>query len=370
MTRPRWTLIAVLVIVFGCQREVHIGVILPETGSAAAYGASIASGVRLAFEAHGMTGPGGESIVVAFRDSASDPAVAVAAAEALADLGAALLIAGATTAEARAILPLADRREIVVLSPSASAPGLASRSIFFFRLYPSDEAEGVMAADFLVIQRQARSILVIQEDSDYTRGLLPIFVAELPHRGARVVAIANTAEPGWEETVRSAVVEHRPDGVYVCGYGEAIVASLRVLRSTRFQGTVCTTSAVRTFGVVREVSQLVERTFFPQMFFDPSSDQDPVRGFVARYREAYNLQPDIYAACGYDSAKAALAAVESAGSMDGRALARELQALGPRPGVTGPLSFDDVGNITRTLRVHVIQGGRVTVLDAAGAGNR
>lgn len=369
MTRPRWILLALAAIALGCERGVDMGVILPQSGSAAAYGASIASGVRLAIDAHGVTGPRGERIAVEFRDSASDPALAFAAAEALADRGARLLIAGATTAEARAILPLADRREIVVLSPSASAPDLASRSIFFFRMYPSDEAEGVMAADFLAIQRRAKSVLVVQQDNDYTRGLLPVFVAELLHRGAVVAATANTAEPEWEEVVRGAIVELRPDAIYVCGYGEAILAALRVLRSARFQGTVCTTSAVRTTAVVREASHLVEPVFFPQMFFDPSSSADPVRAFVANYRGAYNLQPDIYAACGYDSATAALAALEGAGTPDGRALARELQALGPRPGVTGPLSFDDTGNIARTLRIHVIRAGRVSVLDQTMPGS-
>jgi branched-chain amino acid transport system substrate-binding protein len=370
MTRPRWTLLAMAAVALGCERGVQIGVILPQTGSAAAYGASIASGVRLAFDAHGLTGPGGETITVEFRDSASDPALAFAAAEALADRGARLLIAGATTAEARAILPLADRREIVILSPSASAPDLASRSMFFFRLYPSDEAEGVMAADFLAIQRRARAVLVIQQDNDYTRGLLPVFVAELRHRGAGVAATASTAEPGWETIVRVAIEEHRPDAVYVCGYGDAILAALRVLRSARYRGTVCATSAVRTGAVVREASQLAQRVYFPQMHFDPLSREDPVRAFVARYREAYNLQPDLYAACGYDSATAAVAALENAGAADGRALARELQALGPRLGVTGPLSFDDIGNIARTLRMHVIEGGGVGVLDEAVPGSR
>lgn len=141
----------VLILAGGCNPAVRIGIVLPETGAAAVYGASVKSGVKLAFDIGQAKGWAPQGLEVFYRDSGSDPTRAAGAAEALFEDGALLVIGGVTSAEAKAMIPVADRMGRVLLSPSASAPELAGRSPNFFRVYPSDELEGVKAADFLVL---------------------------------------------------------------------------------------------------------------------------------------------------------------------------------------------------------------------------
>ena len=355
----RAAVLAVLVAAGGCNPPLRVGVVIPETGEAAVYGASVKSGVKLAFDDAQADRTAPQGLEVLYRDSGSDPTRAATAAEALYERGAVLVIGGVTSAEAKVMIPVADRAERVLLSPSASAPGLAGRSSFFFRVYPSDELEGVKAADFLALTRGARTVLVLQEDNDYTRGLLPVFVGEYTSRGGRLTGSIRLDETGWHARVREALDRRPPSGVYVCGYGEAILAGVRLLRTLGYRGTICTTSAFSAASLLTRAASLAEGVFFPLAGFDMASKQEPVRSFVQSYVATYNLTPDIYAAHGYDAALAALAALKRLSEPTGRAVAARLHALSGVAGVTGPIKFDEEGNIVQTLRDCWIRNGKV-----------
>jgi len=353
-----------MVAVTACSNKIVIGVVLPETGEAAVYGSSIKSGIKLAFDdaVNAKTAPDG--LQVLFRDTASDPAQAAAGADALYDAGALVVIGGVTSAEATAMIPIADRWERVLLSPSASAPELAKKSVYFFRVFPSDDLEGVKAADLLAITRNARSVLIIQEDNAYTRGLLPVFVGEYQNQGGRVSGSIRIGEAGWEKQVRDQVAGHQAPAIYICGYGDATIEALRVIRSTGFAGTVCVTSAINTATLLQRAGNLAEGAFLPLSGFDTSSQQEPVRTFVSRYREVYNMVPDLYAAHGYDAALAVLYTLPGLRTKAGSEVQLRLKALGEKRGVTGHLAFDDYGNIKHYPRSHWIRSGKVEDYDA------
>jgi branched-chain amino acid transport system substrate-binding protein len=349
----------------GGRRPV-IGVVLPETGAASVYGASIKSGVQLAFA--GLEASPTTTIAIEFRDSASDPTRAAGAAEALYRAGALLVIGGATTAEARAILPMAEKYERLLLSPSASAPELTRRSPFVARVYPSDEVEGVAAADFLARLDGSEAILIVQEDNDYTRGLLPIFLAELANRGGRVAAVLRTDEGGWEDRLRRALARGQTAGVYVCGYGDAILAALMAIDEAGFEGVVCTTSAINAAPFLRRAGALAEGVVFPLAGLDLGTREEPARTFIRRYHETYDLFPDTYAAHGYDAALVAIAVFEGERPRSGAEVRRRLHALRDRRGVMGELAFDERGNVQLELRLHEVLHGKVQPCGRCTAG--
>ena len=353
------------VAVAGCSQPVRVGVVLPETGAAAVYGASIKSGVRLAFDAVIANGevPGG--LEVSYRDSGSDPTRAASAASALFEDGAVLVIGGATSSEAKAMVAVSGSAGRVLLSPSASAPDLARHGGVFFRVYPSDEIEGAAAADFFISDRRARRVFVLQEDNDYTRGLLPVFVSELQAHGGWIVASVEIGSQGLEAQIRQTLARHNVDGVYVCGYGDAIVAAVRALRNLGYRGTICTTSAVNAAPLMQRWATVLDEVCFPLVSFDLSSEREPVASFVRRYHEVYNLAPDVYAAHGYDAVLATLAALRGLRQRTGSTIREELLGLRGVPGVFGPLEFDGDGNIRRSLAMHTVRGGKVSVVEPA-----
>lgn len=351
-------LLAGLALLSGCEKKLMIGVVLPESGEAATYGAAIKTGVKLAFEEAKAKGKLPPDLIVEYRDSGSVPEKAASLAEALFRAGALAVIGGVTTAEAEAMIPIADKMQRVLLSPSASAPDLARKSVYFFRVYPSDELEGAKAASFLTTTVVKRQVMVVQEDTPYVRGLLPVFLGQLASNGGRVVATVAYGEPGWQQKLMDGLAAKRPEAVYICGYGEAILEVLKVVRNSGFPGVVVTTSAINTATLLQRGGKLLEGVFFPLPAINVATTQEPTHSFVRRYHEVYNLLPDTYAAHGYDAVLAILYALEGQPPRTGRDLQLRLKGIGEKRGVTGPLAFDDFGNIKHYPHTYWVHEGK------------
>ncbi|MFN3413564.1 MAG: ABC transporter substrate-binding protein, partial [Thermoanaerobaculum sp.] len=303
-------LVAGPLFLWGCEKKLMIGVVLPETGPAAVYGASIKTGVKLAFDEARAAQKLPPGLVVEYRDSGSDPAKAAALADALYKAGALAIVGGVTTSEAQAMIPVADKRQRVLISPSASAPQLARMSVYFFRVYPSDDLEGAKAAALVTTTLSKRKVLVVQEDNPYTRGLLPVFLGQLGSTRGTVAGTVMVGEAGWEQKLRDSLTALQPEVVYICGYGDAILNAVSVIRGVGFGGPIVTTSAINTATLLQRGGKLLEGVFFPLAGLDLASTQEPTRTFVKRYHEVYNLLPDTYAAHGYDAALALIYALE------------------------------------------------------------
>jgi branched-chain amino acid transport system substrate-binding protein len=342
-----------------CSNKIIVGVVLPETGEASAYGTSVKTGAKLAFDqaAAAHTLPSGMEIV--YQDTGSNPSKGADLADALYKRGALIVIGGATSPEAKVMTRVANKYGRMLLSPSASAPDLTTKGGWFFRVYPSDEGEGVKAAQFLVQDKKVKNVLVIKEDIPYTHGLLPVFTQELSKQGAKVVGTVSVSDPNWERMIVASLANLKPDALYVCGYGESILAAMVEVRNTSYAGTVCTTSAISTVDLVWRGGKLVEGLFFPMVMVEMTSTKEPVAGFVKKYREAYDLQADIYAAHGYDAALATLYAFAEPAPKSASELRSRFLTLGTKIGVTGPMNFDETGNITEPTYVHWIREGKV-----------
>lgn len=359
--------VAIVLGLTGCSgQKAIVGVVLPETGEASAYGTSIKTGVKLAFDeaVKARTAPAGLEVI--YRDSGSAPPRALQETEALFKRGAMIVIGGATSPEAKNMISLAEKHERLIVSPSASEPGLAASSNLFFRTFPSDDVEGSRAAEFLVKEKNAKTVLVLLEDITYSHGLLPVFRSAYENLGGKIVARVIIGSDGWEKAFADALAKEKPEALYLCGYGEAILTAVVAVRDAKFEGVICTTSAIGTVDLVWRGGKLVDGLYFPMARLDLTSKQEPLASFVKAYRAANNdLAPDIYAACGYDAALLTMLILqkpipEKVSDMLQRAMGQSTVR-----GVTGFLSFDSVGNIQQRLRIHQIRDGKVVDVDTA-----
>jgi len=342
-----------------------VGVVLPETGPNNKYGTSLKAGIKLALDdAVAKQSPKG--IEARYRDSFSNPEYARKETEDLFKLGARIVIGGATSPEAKWMIPEAEKAKAVIISPSASESGLAASSNLFFRVYPGDDIEGVEAAGFVVNQRKARTILVLYQQGMYAEGMLPIFTGEVAKLGAKISDKLQIGPTDWDKPIGDALTAQKPDAVFICAYADETLAALEVVRNAKFQGTVCVTSAFAIGDVIRRAGALADGVVIPQLEVDLASQKEPVKSFVQRFKAANKgVAPDLFAACGYDAALTALYALEGTPPKDTTELLQHLMSLGTKQGVTGPLSFDEVGNTTHRPRMHVIKGGHFEDLDTS-----
>lgn len=339
-------------------KKVIVGVVLPESGVAKAYGPSLKAGIKLAFdEAVAKDSPKG--IEARYRDSMSNSEYAIKEAQELFKGGAVLLIGGATSDEGKALIPEVEKVNSAIISPSATEPGLAASSNHFFRIYPADDIEGVVAASFMVGHKKVGKILVAFQKGLYADGLLPVFRSEVAKLGGSITGEFPIGPTYWDKAITDALTAQKPDAIFICGYGEEVLATLSLVRSAKFAGLVCTTSAISTGDVVRRAGDLAEGVFVPTLRLDFGSAQEPMKSFVDKYKAAnHGNQPDLYAALGYDTALVALYALKDPQPKGTSELLQRIMSLGDKQGVTGKLSFDAVGNTTHRPRMHVIKSGK------------
>jgi branched-chain amino acid transport system substrate-binding protein len=346
----------------GCSGKPLVGVVLPSTGEAGAYGESIESGVRLAVSDSRDRGVLPVGFDVVWADTGSDPRRAVTEFRKLSeDRGIHLVIGAATSAEAKAVIPVLEELGIVCLSPSASAPGLSGLSRLFFRIYPSDELEGHTAATFLFERLDKQRVVLYAGNPQYTQGIEPEFRKQFEGalEGQVVARIdVNTAE--WRDESARALRAEPAAAVYIVGFADEILGVLRHLADRGYDDRVVTTSAFYSTMVIREAGDLAEGILFPLPPFDRTVEKEPVLSFVNRYMDTYQRAPDVYAAHGYDAMRLAIEVMTIAKPPRTTEIRRAMQfGITDMMGVTGPILFDESGDVKHYPKMFIVKGGQV-----------
>jgi branched-chain amino acid transport system substrate-binding protein len=345
----------------GCGSDPVVGVLLPTSGSGASYGESIESGIRLAITQARELDQVPPGLQVEWANSGSDPEQAVSELYRLVnEKGIKMVIGGAISGEAQAMLPALEDLRIICLSPSASLPSLTKDSKYFFRLFPSDELEGNAAGKFLRDRMKKENALLYVGDNEYTRGFEPEFVSQYQDNlGGKIVGRVNLTEDQWQEQSKAQLASN-PEAVYIIGYTEQILEALRHLREQQYEGAILTTSAFYSANVIQKAGELADGLIFPLPPFDITSEEEPIVSFVQRYMDIYQMAPDTYAAHGYDAMRLTMEIMRLANPPETSQINKALHfGLMEFVGVTGPILFDDHGDVKHYPKMFIVKEGKV-----------
>lgn len=345
----------------GCGRKPVIGVLLPMSGDAGSYGESMKKAIDLALAEAEADGSLPADLTLVWGDSATDPAKGREEIQRLAGQGAKLIITGTTSGTAKAFLSELEDSDVIALSPSASAPSLTKDSKRFFRLFASDELEGQRAGRFLFEDQDKTSVLIFSQDSEQARGIEPFF--RQVYEGAldgTVVGRVLVGDANWHEDCADLIAAHQPASVYIIAYANKTLEVLRHLRAKGYTGTICATSAFYSGEVLEQEPELVDGVYFPQPAFELQSDLEVSRIFVESFRARYGHDPDIYAAHAYDALRVSLQLPSIVRAWEANEIRRALQfEVKEFPGVTGPIQFDDYGDVRHNPVMFIVKDGVV-----------
>jgi branched-chain amino acid transport system substrate-binding protein len=357
--------VVVLAILAGCREPARVGAIVSRTGAAAAYGEQVSRGFDLAVaDINAEGGVHGRPLELLYRDDSTSPEVGLAALRDLVDREHVQLVLGAVSSSVTLQLaPYCERRRVLLLSPSASAPQLTTAGEYVFRTYPSDVFEGASMADFardLGLDRVA----ILAVDSDYGASLAAVFAERFRSAGGSVVALLTFPE-GDTAAIGDAVTALAglsPRGVYVPAYAGDLATVLNLLRPAKSHPIVLGTSSV-TADLVRLAGPAADNLVFPLPSFDADADDPGVRAFAAAYKARFSEPPDVYAAYAYDAVRVLAAAMERAGSFEVDDVRDALLGIDHYEGVTGHMAFDRNGDVVQYPRLYVARGGRFVAYD-------
>ena len=127
----------------------HIGAVLPETGSLAFLGVPIIAAARLAVE--DVNAQGGE-VTFSLADSATNPATGLEGARRLLGEGAHVIDGAAASAVSQAFIQTLFDEQVPQCSPSNTSPVFTGQenAAYYFRTVPPDTAMAPLIADYVV----------------------------------------------------------------------------------------------------------------------------------------------------------------------------------------------------------------------------
>ena len=353
-------------LVFGCRSNAptQIGAVLPLTGEADYYGNSIEQGVELAYTQIQADANFPHKIVLKTVDSKSDPERAHRELQRLYGDGALAVIGGVTSAEALAMIPVADKYDRVLLSPSASSPELTGISTNFFRVFPSDFLGGTKMGNFATQTLNLKTAVILAKKETYAKGVQQIFKTEFERQGGKILETIDYP-PGTSDFtgVVERVLKLAPDGVYLAGFAHDIAAMITGLRGAGYKGILMTTDAFAAPKIIEETGAAANGIYLTQTVFDAEGSDPNVKGFVDAFKAQHlNEAPNLYTAQGYDAMMVIGQAIKEGGAST-TDFWKGMRSIRAFPGVTGSIQFDEKGDVQKFPRVYVIVKGRLVDYD-------
>lgn len=359
LLRPALAL-GLALLAFGCpgSKNVKVGAVVPLTGDAQVYGKSIRNGLDVALQGINADKSQPFKIDLTVVDSGSDPGKAKELARQLYSDGAIAVIGGVTSAEALAMVSVADDKGRVLLSPSASQPQLTGISSNFYRVFPSDASEGTMMANYAKQNLELTKVVVLAKQETYAKGAQQVFRETFTELGGQVL---DTVEFPPNTTDFAALVDHvgmlKPDAVYIAAYANEIVDLIGALRRSGFAGRILTTSSFAAADALKRAGQAAEGVYYTQTSFEPSEKKPEIQKFVDTYKAKYGEMPDLYAAHGFDALQVMVAAIKDSGK-SATNLWKGVRGIRDFPGVTGTFQFDERGDVKKFPRVYEVKDGK------------
>lgn len=341
----------------GCQsaQTVRIGFLADLLSE---LGAGGRNGAELAVEA--LNAGGGTRYELLVADDRNDAGTARSAVAAFASRGAAFVVGPMTSAMAVAVVPEANQRGIVLISPTATTDELSGKDDFFFRTAADAPAGARQLAD-LLHDRGARSIVVLMDTANdaYTSSFGHAAAAQFLRRGGVATELGYRSGNSLDFAQAMRRIDSRsPDAVIlVDSSSDAAIATEHLRRVA--PGVVIALSPWGANMQFVRIGGLSSEGVIAMQAVDLDSPLPRMRDFVARYRARFGDVPTTPAVQGYEAVMLGADAMRRRG---GASLRATLASAGRWDGLDGPFSLDAHGDAQRDLHLTIIRKGHFEAL--------
>ncbi|HWL71662.1 MAG TPA: ABC transporter substrate-binding protein [Geminicoccus sp.] len=382
---------------------ITVGSVLSLTGPAGRFGQAAAKSVELAFQdLNEAGGAAGCRIVADVRDAQSQGTVAVDAARQLVDLQKVPVIIGGdiSSVSIPIVTAVTGPAAVVQVSPVSTSPTLTTLAKegktggIFFRTITSDALQGTAAAKY-AIDQGLKKLAIVHVNNDFGVNMVAEFQKVFARLGGEVTSVTpyNQNQASYQPEV-TAALDGDPEALYLVAYpgdgttiartwiaqgGPAKFLLNDGMNSADFIQDVGPQYLDDAFGTSSGTTATPSTDYFCEAYNSFAKEFDCQAPAADRAYDAAAIVGLAVAIAGEpDKAliKAAIPkAVDPAGETvhagpDGFKKALALIAEG-KPiryeGVTGPVQFDQYGDITGPFRLWRIQNGEVTTIGEMGA---
>jgi branched-chain amino acid transport system substrate-binding protein len=322
----------------GKKCDLKIGFFGALTGDAANLGQNIQNGAKLAIDQYNTKNADCKVTLVPF-DSQGDPAQAPGLAKKAVDDKSVIGIVGpAFSGESKAADPLFNEAGLVTISASATNPDLAENGWkTFFRVLGNDATQGPAAAKYIQNVLQAKKVVVVDDASEYGKGLADIVKQTL---GSAVVTTdtIQQKQTDFGPTVTK-IRSSGADAVFFGGYYAEAGLIKKQMDDAGVKATFVGADGIKDDGYVTAAGAKAANG---TIITCPCLPPDKAGGtFFTDYKAAFNAEPATYGAEAFDAATIMLEGIKSGITTRDKMI--DFVKSYDKAGVTKQLKFDAKG---------------------------
>lgn len=351
----------------GCGRQeapvIRIGFVAPLSGDQAVHGMGMLRGAELALEkaqAAGFRIPG-YRIELLPLDDQRNPTQAVAAAKKLvADPSVVAVIGHLNSSCTKPASAIYHEARMLQISPVSSNPDISRQGFdTFYRPCPTDDLQGPVAARFVVAQRGARRIYVLDDMTTYGRGLANEFLKKA--RALEVEILGHEGITQGDKDFTPLLTKIRaagPDLIFYAGMFPEAALLIKQRHDLGIAATFMGGDGLYDPALIELATPTAaEGVYVTTIGTDPHSlptAQAFIRDYEARYGSI-----GAYSAYTYESMNIILWALGTVGRPDRQAVLAAMKQLKDFPGVFGPMNFDEKGDsLIRQIGIFTVRDGK------------
>lgn len=338
--------------------EIKIGAILVLTGPNAKAGQSAKQGIDMATEEINEREGVKCRVRVIYEDDGGEPQKSVSALQKLINIDKVPAVIGPMASSCvLAVAPIAEKKKIVILSPTASNPKITYAGDYIFRNTYSDTIEGVKTAKFALKELEYKKMGILFINNDYGVGLKDAFKKKFEELGGKIVV-----EEGYDpktrdfRTILTKVKEKEPEAIYIAGYSE-MGQLLRQAREMGIKVPVLSCIMFQISDIAKVAGETAEEVIYAYPSYDPEKGGKITIRFAQKFKEKYGVLPDTEAAFSYDAMKI-LALAMGKGDFTSAKIKNNLYNIRDYNGVTGETSFDKNGDVIKPVGFKKVQNGK------------
>ncbi len=347
--------------------DVNVGALFTLSGGASVYGVAQRDAVQLAVDQINASGYLGDATLnVIFEDSASENEQAIAAMTKLVDEDQVVAVIGPTLSrEAFSADPVAQEAGTPVLGVSNTAIGITDMGDFVFRNSLPEAAviPGVVAqaSELLGFERVG---LLYANDDDFTVSGFEVMRAAFEENGVEIIGEETYATGDVDFNAQlTNLINGDPDVLAVSALAAEATQIIIQARALGYDGFILGGNGFNSPAVLQQTGEDSEGLIVGGAWNigNPNPTGESV-AFAAAFEEAYDYQPDQFAAQAYTGAWLIATAIRCADSTDRAEVRDALAGIVDFPTPLGIFSFDENRDPIHDPIAQIVRDGAFVVL--------
>ena len=357
MTTPRFTPLAIVVAgLFTAAgiapaQVVKIATASPLSGAQGELGEMIKLGAQLAVEdSRDSFAQLGFKLELTPQDDQASPDVGVAVARRMVNDPEILAVVGHFNSGVA--IPASEVYKdysLVMISPANTNPRVTERRYLNVnRVCGRDDVQGPIGAEFAIKELKAKKIFVVNDKTAYGQGIAEAFRDRAQALGATILGFVGTEEKSNFQSLILQMKVYQPDLVYFGGIYDQGGLLVKQMRNKGVTATFMGPDGLDSSEFASIAQSAAQGTYYTTVA-GPVDQYPDAAEFARTFEAKFKKKPESFALYGYDSAKVALAAIQSLvtktpGKMPSREAVCQAVRQVSLSGITGRIEFDDKGD--------------------------